>query len=282
MLESVSKKIGKTTLALVALTLVAAALSGCIGGEGKTTIRIEGSTTVYPIALQCAEEFNEKYDDIEVQVATATGSGTGIKALGQGQCEIADASREVKQSEGDEYSDVDFYDNVVAYDGIAIIVSKEIYDAGVTALTSEQVIEIYTGEITNWKDVGGPDKTIAVHEREEGSGTRDTFMELLDIDETSTTASWQSNSLVQNAVATTDNAIGYVGLGYVSTDTPAVKLDGYDANEANVKAGTYPISRSLHMYTDGQPTGDIKKFIDFVLSDDGQDIVEAKNFIRLD
>jgi phosphate transport system substrate-binding protein len=283
MWKSMRKKMGGTALLLVAIAVMGTSLTGCLEEDTeKTVIRVEGSTTVYPIASAAALIFNADHDDIEVQVPVGTGSGTGVKLLGQGECEIAAASREVKQSEIDAYTDVEFYDNVVAYDGIAIIVSKEIYDAGVTALTLDEVIDIYDGTITNWQDVGGPDKSIAVNEREEGSGTRDTFMEILDLETTAATNAWQSNSLVQSTVESADNGIGYVGLGYVSTDTPGVTLDGFDPTAANVKSGDYPISRSLHMYTDGAPTGAVKEFIEFIRGDEGQDIVEDKGFIRID
>ncbi|MEA3224010.1 MAG: phosphate ABC transporter substrate-binding protein, partial [Thermodesulfobacteriota bacterium] len=225
----------------------------------------------------------KKYDDIEVQVGSPPiGSGGGITQLGEGNIDIGDASRQVKQKEINQYPNVDFYDNVIAHDGVAVIVSKAIYDAGVTVLTSEQVMKIYEGTITNWKEVGGPDEEINVNERELGSGTRDTFMDALDIDETDADQAWSSNADVKSAVANADNAIGYVGLGYVSNTTPAIKLDGVSPSETTIKAGTYPISRSLHMYTDGKPTGAVKKFIDFIKSDEGQDIVEEKKFIRID
>jgi phosphate transport system substrate-binding protein len=280
------KKLLKRTIVLITFTtLLITAFSGCVEEEGKTIIKIEGSSTVYPIADRAANDFNDAHDDIEIQVAVAAGSGAGITALGEGRADIADASREVKQSEIDEYTDVDFYDNIVAYDGVAIIVSSAIYndaDNPVTNLTTEQVKQIATGEITNWNEVGGPNMSIAFHEREEGSGTRDTFMEALDIEETTAVAAWQSNSLLKSAVEEADNAIGYAGLGYVSTTTPSVELNGYQPNEETIKSGDYPISRSLHMYTDGAPTGALQTFIDYVQSDAGQDIVEDEGFIRID
>jgi phosphate transport system substrate-binding protein len=281
----VKSTLSRMLVLITFIAVIATALSGCVDEQGKTIIKIEGSSTVYPIADRAANDFNDAHNDIEVQVAVAAGSGAGITALGEGRADIADASREVKQSEIDEYTGVDFNDNIIAYDGVAIIVSSAIYNDAehpVTELTTEQVKQIATGEITNWNEVGGPNMTIAFHEREEGSGTRDTFMEALDIDETDAVAAWQSNSLLKSAVEEADNAIGYVGLGYVSSTTPSVSLDGYQPNEETIKSSEYPISRSLHMYTDGEPTGAIKTFIDYVKSDAGQDIVEDEGFIRID
>ncbi|MFO8133547.1 MAG: phosphate ABC transporter substrate-binding protein [Thermoplasmatota archaeon] len=286
MWEKTRNKIGKAAIAIVALTMLTTAFAGCLEGDNVETVKVNGSSTVFPIADRCAEIFNDEHDDIQVQVgAPPVGSGGGIDMLGQGQLHIGCASREIKQSERDEYPDVDFTDNPVAADGVAIVVSKDIYDAGVTGLTSAQVKQIYDRTINNWQAVGGPDKGIAVYEREEGSGTRDTFMEAIYGDDdmtTNATAAYTSNAEVQSAVGESDNGIGYVGLGYVDpTSTPAIDLDGVEPTEDTIKDGSYPINRQLHMYTDGTPTGAVKTFIDFVKSSEGQAIVEDEGFIPL-
>jgi len=277
-----NKKITKASVILVIAIVVGAVfLSGCIGSnESKTKITIKGSSTVLPIATLCAEAFMQKNDDITVSVAGG-GSSLGIKAVATGEANIGDASREIKQSEIDQYPDVDFVDHVIALDGVAVIVSEAIYDAGITDLTLEQIKGIYNGTTTNWKDLDGPDEEIFVNEREEGSGTRDTFMELVDLEETDADSAHTSNSLVKQAVSGSDVAIGYVGLGYVDDTTPALSIDGISPSSATIKAGTYPISRSLHMYTDGEATGALKEFIDFVMGSEGQEIVEEEGFISI-
>lgn len=290
MIKKEKKKKEMKALVILAATIIGmTAFAGCIGGEA-TTINVAGSSTVFPIAQRCAEIFNEKHDDIKVQVESPpSGSGGGIKALGRGEADIADASRKVKDKEIEKWPDVDFVDHVIAYDGVAIIVSKYIYNHGVTNLTSEQVKRIYLpagspDKIANWNEVGGPNKEININEREIGSGTRDTFMKLIFGDEdaeTGATQSWSTNTDVKTAVKNADNAIGYVGLGYVGSDTPAVQLDGIECTKENIESGDYPISRSLHMYTNGEPKGAVKKFIDFVLSEEGQKIVEEEGFIRV-
>lgn len=276
--------IGKGKLAVIAvlgLVLMGTLLmSGCTEEDGNKKVSIVGSSTVLPIAQQCAEKFNDDHDNIQVTVKGG-GSGAGIDALGQGTADIGMASRPIKQSEIDEYPDVDFTDNVVAKDGVAIIVSKQVYDGGVTGLTTQQVIDIYEKTITNWKDVGGPDETIFVVEREEGSGTRDTFMDALGLEDTNADSAKDGNSKVKTSVKTSNNAIGYVGLGYVGDDTPAVKLDGVMPSEGTIASGDYSITRSLHMYTDGEPKGAVKEYIDYVLSDEGQQIVADEGFIAL-
>jgi len=229
-------------------------------------------------------------DEHKVQMhVSPTGSGTGIKELGRGTVEIAMASRELKDAEREAWPDVDFYEIPIAHDGVAVIVSKSIYNDAlkpVTGLTIEQVRGIYNGTIRNWNLVGGPDKPIAVHERQEGSGTRDTFMGAVfrgvkDPRVPQPSGSHESNAELKSAVAETDNAIGYVGLGYVNDKTPSVMLNGVLCSPENIVSEDYPISRMLYLYTDGEPSGMVKEFIDFVLSEDGQDIVSEEGFIRI-
>ncbi len=280
---------------VIVITLVVAAFSGCVEQKdgddgGVTTVRANGSSTVFPIAQLCAEAFNQENDDITVEVGSPpVGSGGGITMLGEGNVDIGCASREIKDSEIAEFPDVDFTDNVIAYDGVAIVVSSELYNhatSPVTALTTAQVRGIYNGTYTDWGDVGGPAGTeIACHGREEGSGTRDTFMEAIfgdaGADPSGVDYSWSGNSEVQTNVDTSDKAIGYVGLGYVSSATPALELDGVTPSAATIGDGSYPIGRSLHMYTDGEPTGAVKEFIDYIKGEDGQAVVVAEGFIAL-
>jgi len=283
-------------MGILVLLLITITFAGCVdekggaGDGGATTINIAGSSTVFPIAQQCAEAFNEQHEDIYVQVeAPPSGSGGGIRALGTGIADIADSSRSIKEEEIAEYPNVEFVDHVIALDGVAIIVSKAIYEAGVTELTSDEVRRIYLpsddpDKITNWKDVGGPDEGISVNEREEGSGTRATFMEKIFGDagaSTGATQSWNANADVKTAVANANNAIGYVGLGYVDSNTPCVMLDGVEAKKETIASGEYPLSRSLHMYTNGEPEGAIAEFLEFVLSPAGQSIVENEGFLRV-
>ena len=273
------KKIGKAIVVLtVGMALCAVLLGGCTEQE-TTTITIKGSSTVLPIAERCAEEFNAAHNDIKVTVAGG-GSGLGIKSVATGEADIGDASREVKQSEIDEYGDI-FVDHKIALDGVAVIVSKAIHDTGVTDITVDQLKGIYDGSISNWQELGGPDEEIFVNEREEGSGTRDTFMDIVDLDETAADKANSANSQVKQAVSGSDVAIGYVGLGYVSDETPALKINGISPSAATIKDESYPISRSLHMYTNGEPTDAVEEFLNFVMESEGQAIVEDEGFISI-
>jgi phosphate transport system substrate-binding protein len=291
-----SNLINKMLVTIAILTISTAFLSGCTENTTGTTVTIKGSSTVLPIAETCAEAFMAANPTVQITVAGG-GSSVGIKSVANGEVDIGDASREKKASDVESIEGVeldDLIDNIVAYDGIAVVVSPNIYN-NVTALTMEEIYQIYTGEISNWNEVGGPNLEIYVNDRASTSGTRATFVELIenstgnaleDYEEDGGTLAVdnvnQENSNVVTAVSGSQQAIGYVGLGYVNEDTcPAVSVDGVMVSTATVKDGSYPISRSLHMYTLGEPTGSVKDFIDYVQSDAGQEVVEEEGFIPL-
>ncbi len=272
------KKSNMMVIGMIGILLVASVLmAGCTENDDEVQeVTVTGSSTVLPIAETAAEEFNNEHDDMQVSVSGG-GSGYGINAIIEGTADIGMASRDIKQSEIDKVPDV--VEHTVARDGLAIIVSKPVYDAGIQDLTQQQVIDIYSGDITNWDELGGPDEDIYVVERADTSGTYGTFMDLLGLDETAAQSTQLENSDVKRTVGTADYAIGYVGMGYVGGDTPAVALDGVEPTSENVAAGDYALQRGLHMYTDGEPTGAVKEYIDFVMSDRGQEIVEEIGFI---
>lgn len=256
---------------------------GCIGGDEsgeKETLTIAGSTTVEPIATEAATAFMEKHSDVKITIQGG-GSGTGIKMVGEGTVDIGNASRDIKVEEQERYSTL--VGTVVARDAIAIIVHPT---NSVENLTMEELQKIYAGEITNWKEIGGPDKEIVVVTRAEGSGTRDTFVELVledgEIEETSKVLQKPSNGAVKATVAGNENAIGYIGLGYVDDTVKLVKIDGVIPSPKTVNNETYSIARSLYMYTKGEPSGLAKEFLDFILGSEGQDIVEKIGYIRVD
>lgn len=254
------------------------ATRGTTGGAAKE-ITVRGSTTVLPVASAAAEEFNSMQDEVKVAVSGG-GSSVGIKTVATGSSDIGDASREVKQVEVEQFGD-DFVDHKVAFDGIAVIVSEEVYNSGVTDLNLDQVKKIYNGEIENWKEVGGPDEEIFVNEREEGSGTREVFMGTVGLTDTEANAAHSGNSGVRQAVGNADNAVGYVGLGYVGGNVKAVKLNSIEPTEENVAKEKYPIYRALHMYTWGRPDPAEEKFLDFVMGEEGQKIAEEEGFIPI-
>jgi len=208
------------------------------------------------------------------------GSSVGVQAVGEGTADIGMASRDLKDAEMERYPDL--VQHVVAKDGIALIINNE---NPVESLTVEQVRLIYTGGITNWNEVGGSDADIVVVGRDSASGTRASFEDLvMDKQEfVATMLEKNSNGAVQQTIAGTPGAIGYVGLGYAGGTVKGVWIDvggtAVEPSAENVIAGTYPIARELNMFTCGEATGLAAAYIDYILSDEGQAIVEDEGFV---
>ncbi|MDD5004899.1 MAG: phosphate ABC transporter substrate-binding protein [Candidatus Omnitrophica bacterium] len=244
-------------------------------------IVVEGSTTVLPIAQKAAEVFMNSNPGADISVRGG-GSGVGIASLIDKNCNIADASRAMKDTEYEKAAGngVDAKANVIAMDGICVIVNPS---NNIRAMTKKQIKDIFTGKISNWKDVGGSDEKIVVISRDSSSGTFEAFGELvLKGEKVRPDALLQaSNQAVASTVSRTPGAIGYVGLGYVSSSVKAVDVDGVKASKETVLTGTYSIGRPLFMYTNGVPKGLAKQFIDYILSPEGQKLVEEEGFVGL-
>jgi phosphate transport system substrate-binding protein len=244
-------------------------------------IVIEGSTTVLPIAQKAAEVFMNNNPGAQISVRGG-GSGVGIASLIDGTCDIGDSSRSIKDTELDKAvtNGRSPKATVVAMDGICVIVHSA---NNVTALTKKQIKDVYTGVISNWKQLGGPDEKIVVISRDSSSGTFEAFGTLvLDGAKVRSDALMQaSNQAVASTVSRTPGAIGYVGLGYLSSSVKAVDVDGVKATKETVLSNKYPIGRPLFMYTNGQPKGLAKQFIDFILSSEGQKLAEEEGFVGL-
>lgn len=295
----------KQKILIAGLLLLTVLLAGCAqqqGGEGQETpahggmstpeetttntgssglsgtLTIAGSTTVLPINQECGRLFQLEHPDVRVSVSGG-GSGHGVKASAAGEIDIGAASRDLKQEETEKYPDLRVYD--IAKDAVAIVIHPE---NPVSDLTLEQASKIFSGEITNWNEVGGPDKEIHVVSRESGSGTREVFenyvMEPFD-NEISAKLTKPSNGEVKATVAKDEAAIGYISLGYVDNSVKALDIDGVEASEANVVSGDYPIVRTLHLMTKGEPSELEQAFLDFVKSEKGQQVVEEQGYIKM-
>jgi len=242
-------------------------------------LTIQGSTTVLPIAQRCAEEFMKEHPEANISVRGG-GSGVGIAALIDGTIDIADASRAMKTKELKKarVNGINPVAHVVARDAIAVILHPQ---NPVNNLTKSQLKAIYTGAISRWNEVGGSSDVIVVVSRDVASGTFEVFNELaLDKQRVRPDALMQaSNQAVVNIVASTNGAIGYVGLGYLSKEVKPIAIDGVMPSVATAKSGAYLLARSLYMYTDGKPKGLAKEFIDFVLGPKGQRIVKEEGFV---
>jgi phosphate transport system substrate-binding protein len=266
---------------LMATLLVAAAALNAPAYAAGQKVVIEGSTTVLPIAQAAAEEYMNKNADADI-IVRGGGSGVGITSLIEGTCDIADSSRAIKDAELQKAAGRgrNVKAHVIAMDGIAVIVNKA---NPVTALTKQQIRDIYTGRISSWKQLGGSDQKIVVISRDSASGTFEAFGELaLDKQKVRKDALMQaSNQAVTSIVSKTAGAIAYVGMGYVSGQVKAVTVNGVAPSKNTVLSGKYPLSRPLFMYTNGEPQGQVKAFIAYILSPEGQKLVEQEGFVAL-
>jgi len=243
-------------------------------------IQIAGSTTVQPLAEVLAEAFMADNPDVTIEIQGG-GSSVGVTSAGEGTVDIGNASRNVKESEFEEFPELIVH--AIAYDGIAIVSNP---DLELPSLTIEQVKAIFSGEITNFSDVGGPGAEIVVVSREEGSGTRAAFEELVmesgeeEAVITEDAILQQSNGQVRTTVSTTPNTIGYLSFGFLDESINTVAIDGVDPTIANVKNDSYSIFRPLNMLTNGEPNALVQAFLDFILGDAGQEIV-AEDYITI-
>jgi len=244
----------------------------------KQVLTVKGSDTMVILAQRWAEKYMSSHNGVTIQV-TGGGSGVGISALINGTTDICNASRPMKQSEKEKLKQRWNSNGVeikTAKDGLSVYLSES---NPVKELSIQQIKEIYTGKITNWKDVGGNDSKIIVYGRENSSGTYVYFKDnvLGGADYTSSMQSMPGTAGVVNSVVKDKNAIGFGGCAYAKGIKFAkVKKDAgsvaYDPTSENVKSGNYPIIRYLYIYTRTRPTGAVKEFIDWVLSSEGQDL----------
>ncbi len=265
---------------------------GCSKSEKKSEtvgqLQIKGSDTMVHLGSSWAEAFMNIHKDIEVSI-TGGGSGTGIAALLNGTTDICMASREIKDKEMKMAAEKNISPRefVVARDGIAVVVNP---GNPLNEATVEQIGKIYTGQYTNWKHLGGPDQDIIILSRESSSGTYVFFQEhVLDKkDYTPKARLMPATASIIQTVKEDKWAIGYVGLGYALKAGEEVKILAVDdgsgpvlPNMETVKSEEYSISRPLYLYTNGNPAGSAKQFIDFCLSPQGQQIVEQTGYIKV-
>jgi phosphate transport system substrate-binding protein len=245
------------------------------------SIVIKGSTTVLPIAQSALEVYMKKNPGVQISLSGG-GSGEGIKALLDKTTDIANSSREIKKEEVTlaETNGVKPVAHVVAYDAIIPVVHPT---NKVTNLSIDQLSQIYQGKITNWKEVGGKDMKIVVISRDSSSGTFETWDHFV-MKKAKVSPHAQmlaSNGALLTAVSKNRYAIAYLGMGYVNKSVKPVQVNGKTATVQTALSKEYPLSRELYMYTNGEPTGEVAKFIAFVKSADGQKIVAKEGFVPL-
>ncbi|MFQ6058680.1 MAG: phosphate ABC transporter substrate-binding protein [Anaerolineae bacterium] len=290
----------RTRLSFI-LALLVLALAACRPAEtapqttagAQQAIQNKGSDTMVNLALAWAEAYMKKHPEVRISV-TGGGSGTGIAALINGTVDIANASRAMKPEEIEtaKARGITPVEHVVARDAIAVVVHPS---NPVDGLTIDQLSAIFSGRITNWREVGGEDRPIVLLSRESNSGTYVYFLEHVvrkgdkkaPIFFSPDTLLMPSSEGISSEIRQNPNAIGYDGLGYVTPDQKTVAVakspDGpfVQPSIETVNLGTYPVARPLYMYTDGQPTGMIKDYLDWILSEEGQRIVAELGFVPL-
>jgi phosphate transport system substrate-binding protein len=255
------------TMFVFLMAAVFALSAGAAMAEDQITMT--GSTTVLPFAQATAEAYMKKNPDVNISVA-GTGSGDGIKAIIDNTTDIGNASRDMKDKEVKlaEKKGATPVKHVIALDAIVPIVHPS---NPVEGLTKDQLKAIYTGGVKKWEEIGGPKKGIAVISRDSSSGTFGEWARMvLDGEKVRPDAQLQaSNGAVQQAVAGNKYAIGYVGLAYIDDSVKPLTVNGVSHEES-----AYPVARELYMFTNGEPKGKVKDYIDFVLGPEGQEIVK--------
>jgi len=263
----------------VALAMMCLTASWALAGS---SITIKGSTTVLPIAQKAAEAYMKEYPNVKISISGG-GSGNGIKALIDGTTDIADSSRFIKDKEVKLAFERGTYPVpfAVAYDCIVPIVHPS---NSVRNLTLDQLKAIYKGEIKNWKELGGPDRTVVVISRDTSSGTYEVWEEkVMKKERVYPGALLQaSNGAVAQAVSKNKNAIGYIGIGYMNEGVKALTVNGIRGSEETTLNGTYPVSRPLYMFTRGWPQGEVASFVNYVLHPEmGQKHVKEAGYVPL-
>ena len=281
-----------TLIAVLFMSSCGPASSAGTASDSQTAyIENKGSDTIVNLALAWAEKYQDEHSNIRISV-TGGGSGTGIASLINGTVDLANASRQIKQEEIGQAkaNGVEPVEHIIARDAIAVIVNPE---NPVNQLTLKQISDIYSGKITNWTEVGGDDRPIVKLSRETNSGTHVYFLETVlrlgnSKDETlfsMDTLLLPSSEGIIAEVRQNPNAIGYDGLGYVPDDLKMIAIAEEEGGAyvlpsiPTVNDKTYPIARDLYMYTNGQPEGTLKEYLDWILSDTAQEIVAELGFV---
>jgi len=280
----------------IAFLVIFCILFSCSDQQGKNVnvgMQIKGSDTIVNLVQVWAEKFSQINNNANVGV-TGGGTGTGFAALLNSTCDIAMASRQVEENEINlaKKQNITYKEFIVGLDGLAVLVNKE---NPVDELSIEQLRDIFMAKITNWKDLGGQDRPIVLLSRESNSGThmffKETVIRLNDVnskDEFSPKSLLMpSSQAIVDEIYQNPNAIGYAGIGFINDQTKAVSVSAQNSIEyfyptiENVMYGRYPISRPLYLYTNGEPKGLVKDFIDYALSSEGQEIVVETSFVPI-
>lgn len=278
--------------------LTAAAVSGACGGGGSTsgsgagagsvTLRVSGSTTVNAVAADAAEVLRGR--GMKVTVDSQGGSAGGIAQLGDGQVEIAMSSKEISDDDRAAYPNADFVSTEIGQDAVGVVVRKEVVDGGLRGLDKARLQAVFEGRVANWKEVGGPDLAVFVYDKEPGRGTREVLDKYLYGKDGAAPPPPQSdnyaivggNEETRTKLESTPGSVGPLSSSFVTghPKLAALEVDGVAPTPATVKDRSYPMSRPLFLVTNGPPVGAAKRFIDFVLSAEGQQLVNKHGYLN--
>ncbi|MCB2183563.1 MAG: phosphate ABC transporter substrate-binding protein [Desulfobulbaceae bacterium] len=263
-------------IAAMALSLCAAAFAGDLDAfkSEKGEIKIAGGTAHIPVMKEAAARIMGLNPHIQISIAGG-GSGVGIKQVGEGLVDIGNSGRKAKDEEVSKYGLKMFK---WAIDGVGIVVNPA---NSVRSLTQEQLMAVFAGKISNWKELGGEDRGINLYTRDESSGTRAVFWKkALSKGDIASSANFVvSNGAMKGAISQDPYGIGYVSVGHIDESVAPVAFNGVAPSLENVKDGKYTISRGLYSNTKGEPAGLVKKFIDYLFTDEGQELVARKGFV---
>lgn len=279
------KKSLKLIVGALLITMIGGAFVGCGSSEGEEggTVTLSGSSALLPLVEASIDGFIEKNPGYEIN-AQAGGSGAGLTQVLDGSVNIGNsdifANEKLEEDKAKE-----LVDHKVVAQGFAIVVNEA---AGVKELTKQQIQDVFSGKVKNWKEVGGADKEIFLIHRPSSSGTRATFVKTVlggdkNLENDSLGSVQDSSGAVAKAMAQNDGAVSYLALSYLSSDEAKsmvkVAIDGVEASKENIITGKYPFWSWGHMYTKGEPTAEAKKFIDYIMSEDNKKVVEDTGFI---
>ncbi|MBZ9570816.1 phosphate ABC transporter substrate-binding protein [Methanobrevibacter sp. TMH8] len=259
---------------VVIVAIIAIAALVLTSGGSASTINVVGSTSVQPVAEKLAEDYQNAHGNVKINVQGG-GSSVGIKSAQDGTADIGTSSKDLK---ADEKQGLTEY--VLGQDGIVIAVNTK---NTVSDLSTEQLKDIYSGKITNWKDVGGPDEEIHLVTREEGSGTLDAFQTMImgkDTKIKSDAIVQSSTEAVKQSVKQDPAAIGFVSYASMSNDVKAVTVGGVAPSDATIADGSYELQRPFIFLVKGTPTGDVKEFIDWVMSAEGTKVLNEEKIVK--
>jgi len=264
--------------AVIFIFLASLLLISCSKESSKNSIekslKISGGTAHLKVMKEIAINLQEKKPGLNISISGG-GSGVGIKSVGEGIVDIGNSGRDLKPEEINKYG---LIPHKIAIDGISVIVNPK---SKIENLSFEQIKDIFSGKIANWKELGGKDAKINIYTRDSKSGTRKTFSKL-GLQKTKITEDAiivNSNGNMKQAVSNDNNGIGYMSIGYLDDSVKGVGTDGIKPTLANVKSGKYKIQRYLYSVTKGEPKGVAKEFLDIILSKYGQEVVKKYHFI---